>query len=244
MMKIKHPTVSVIVPNYNYASYLEQRIESVLNQTFQDFELILLDDASSDESVEILERYKTNEHVTHFVVNERNSGSPFIQWEKGLEMAGGEFIWIAESDDWADLSFLEKCVSKLKEHPDASLCFTNALFVNEYGQVIENKWAKKHLIYPSKDFQVYDGKAYVARHLYWYNYIFNASAVVFRKDTALKIDFNRCTRMKYSGDWQFWTEMALQGKVIALFENLDFSEGIANVPRIMAFMLLKIYRNI
>lgn len=221
-MKDARPTVSVIVPNYNYAPYIKQRLDSILNQTFQDFELILLDDASSDESVEILEQYKTNEHVTHFVVNGENSGSTFIQWRKGIEMARGEFIWIAESDDWADLTFLEKCVCRLKECPDASFCFTNALFVNEEGKVIEDKWAKKHLVYPSKEFQIYNGEEYVARHLYWYNYVFNASSVVFRKAVALNVDFEHCARMKYCGDWLFWTKMALLGKVIAVFENLDF----------------------
>ena len=71
------PLVSVIVPNYNYARYLEERIESILAQSFQDFELILLDDCSTDESRSILERYATHPKVSHYVPNEHNSGSPF-----------------------------------------------------------------------------------------------------------------------------------------------------------------------
>lgn len=59
----KEVQVSVIVPNYNYARYLPMRIESILNQTFTDFELILLDDASTDESVSVLEKYRNNKHV-------------------------------------------------------------------------------------------------------------------------------------------------------------------------------------
>lgn len=221
-MKDIQPTVSVIVPNYNYAPYLKQRLDSILNQTYQDFELILLDDASSDNSVDVLEQYRDNEHVTHFVVNKTNSGSPFIQWKKGIEMAKGKYIWIAESDDWADLTFLEKCVDKLNDHPDAAYCFTNAFFVNDEGEKYQEKWAVKHLIYPPREYQVYDGKKYAARHLYWYNYVFNASSVVFRKDIAMKVDFGRYTNMKFCGDWQFWTDMALGGKVIAIFENLDY----------------------
>ena len=61
----KEVQVSVIVPNYNYARYLPMRIESILNQTFTDFELILLDDASTDESVSVLEKYRNNKHVSH-----------------------------------------------------------------------------------------------------------------------------------------------------------------------------------
>lgn len=76
------PTVSVIVPNYCHAPYLEQRIESILQQTFQDFELILLDDCSTDGSREILERYRNHPKVSGIFYNERNSGSPFKQWKK------------------------------------------------------------------------------------------------------------------------------------------------------------------
>ena len=67
-------TISIIVPNYNHAPYLKQRIDSILNQTYQDFELILLDDCSSDKSRDIIESYRTNPHVTQIVYNDNNSG--------------------------------------------------------------------------------------------------------------------------------------------------------------------------
>ena len=71
-MEKKQPLVSVVIPNYNYARYLTRRIESVLQQTFTDYELILLDDASTDGSVEVLERYRGHEHVSQLVVNGEN----------------------------------------------------------------------------------------------------------------------------------------------------------------------------
>ena len=101
------PKVSVIVPNYNYARYLKARIDSILNQTFQDFELILLDDCSTDNSAEVLEGYRTHPLVAHLVVNTQNTGSPFAQWFRGIGLAQGEYIWIAESDDLAEPTFLE-----------------------------------------------------------------------------------------------------------------------------------------
>ena len=72
-MNEKDPLVSVVVPNYNYALYFDARLSSILNQTFQDFELILLDDASTDNSLELLDRYKNDPHVSHFIVNEQNT---------------------------------------------------------------------------------------------------------------------------------------------------------------------------
>ena len=83
------PLVSVIVPNYNYSRYLNSRIDSILAQTFSDYELILLDDASTDDSAQVLEQYGGNEHVTHLIVNEKNSGSPFVQWKRGMENISG-----------------------------------------------------------------------------------------------------------------------------------------------------------
>ena len=94
--------VSIIVPNYNHEKYLDERIQSILNQTYQDFEIIILDDCSTDNSKFVIEKFRNNEHVSHIVYNEQNSGSTFKQWERGFELAKGELIWIAESDDSCD----------------------------------------------------------------------------------------------------------------------------------------------
>jgi len=94
---MKTPLLSIIVPNYNHAVFLPQRLDSIFNQTFQDFEVILLDDQSPDNSVEILQQYaqKYRDKVAHFITNDQNTGNPFVQWKKGIELARGEFIWIA-----------------------------------------------------------------------------------------------------------------------------------------------------
>ena len=84
--RLPEPAVSVIVPNFNHAPYLAQRIDSILAQTFADFELILLDDCSTDSSREVIERYREHPKVAHIVVNERNSGSTFAQWRRGLAL--------------------------------------------------------------------------------------------------------------------------------------------------------------
>lgn len=86
------PFVSVIVPNYNHARYLEQRLDTVFNQTYQNFEVIILDDKSTDNSLEVINRYKDNPHLSQIVVNEQNTGSPFKQWDKGINLAKGVTI--------------------------------------------------------------------------------------------------------------------------------------------------------
>lgn len=110
----KTPLVSIIIPNFNHSRFLRERLESVFNQTFEDFEVILLDDASTDSSVEILEEYAKDPRVSHLVVNKENSGSPFRQWQRGIELSQGKYIWIAESDDSCDPDFLLTCVAMMK----------------------------------------------------------------------------------------------------------------------------------
>jgi len=112
----KTPRVSIIVPNYNHELFLEKRLDSIFTQTFTDYEVILLDDASSDNSISILEKYADHPSVSHFIINDTNSGSPFLQWKKGLSLAKGEFIWIAESDDYCDSNFLEILVPHCEAH--------------------------------------------------------------------------------------------------------------------------------
>lgn len=215
--------VSVIIPNYNYARFLQQRIESVLAQTYTDYEIILLDDASTDDSVSILNHYKTNSRVAHLEINSVNTGSPFAQWQKGISLSRGKYIWIAESDDAADSSFLEKAVSVLNQYPHASFCFLGSHCIDEKGNELStdfDRWTSKQLRRPY-NLGVFDGEDYIKHNLYWRNYIYNASGVVFRKQCFEQIKDLSCFSMRYSGDWLFWIEMARQGAVLEVYEKMN-----------------------
>ena len=219
-----HPVeVSVIIPNYNYARFLRQRIESVLAQTYTNYEIILLDDASTDDSMSILNHYKTNSRVTHLEINSVNTGSPFAQWQKGISLSRGKYIWIAESDDAAESSFLEKAVSVLNQYPRASFCFLGSHCIDEKGNQLStdfDRWTSKQLRHPH-NIGVFDGEDYIKHNLYWRNYIYNASGVVFRKQCFEQIKDLSCFSMRYSGDWLFWIEMAKQGMVVEVYEKLN-----------------------
>ncbi len=219
-----HPVeVSVIIPNYNYARFLQQRIESVLAQTYTDYEIILLDDASTDDSVSILNHYRTNSRVAHLEINSVNTGSPFAQWQKGISLSRGKYIWIAESDDAADSSFLEKAVSALNQYPQASFCFLGSHCIDEKGNELStdfDRWTSKQLCRPH-NIGIFDGEDYIKHNLYWRNYIYNASGVVFRKQCFERIKDLSCFSMRYSGDWLFWIEMARQGVVLEVYEKLN-----------------------
>ena len=105
--------VSVIMPNYNHAPYLKQRMDSILAQDYPEFEIIMLDDASTDESVSILSAYARHPKVKAFLRSETNSANPFVQWQRGLKEATGDYVWIAESDDVAEPTLLSRLVVAL-----------------------------------------------------------------------------------------------------------------------------------
>jgi len=211
------PTVSVIIPNYNHAPYLKERIDSVLNQTYQDFEVIILDDCSPDNSVEVIEQYRSNPHVAHIIVNEQNTGNTFIQWERGISLAKGKYIWIAESDDVAEPQLLEALVGQLEQHPDASVAFCHSQMIDSDSKPLDMTW---HPHGSSGRTEIYDGLWYNKKRMLVKNHIYNASMVVFKKSvfSAIPSDYKK---YRYCGDWLFWTYVCMHGQVIEVCRQLN-----------------------
>ncbi|MCM1517235.1 MAG: glycosyltransferase [Pseudoflavonifractor sp.] len=216
------PTVSVIVPNYNYAAYLPQRLDSILDQTYRDFELIILDDASTDDSRDVIERYRDNPRVSHIVYNDTNTGSPFRQWQKGLALARGRYVWIAEADDWADPTFLHRCVTHLDANPRAAICYTDSVWTDSDGNEIDNQWIRDHMGTSDSESYTYESLSFIKRHLYWQCYIYNASGTVFRRDAAPIDRADLWSNMRYAGDYMFWILTAAKGDVIRIFDRLNY----------------------
>ena len=104
-------TVSVIVPVYNAEKYIETCISSVLNQTFTDFELILIDDGSEDESGHICDEYATKD--TRIRVFHKENGGPSAARNSGLNVAQGEWILFLDSDDWIVPESLQLLMSEV-----------------------------------------------------------------------------------------------------------------------------------
>jgi glycosyltransferase involved in cell wall biosynthesis len=214
------PRVSVIIPNYNHAPYLKQRIGSVLEQTFQDFEVILLDDYSTDDSRAILSEYASLPRVK-VVFNESNGGSVFKQWNKGLRMAAGEYVWIAESDDYADPEFLATLVGILDRNPKLGLAFCDSWRVLA-GEIQEagELWYGEFEAHYKCDFSE-NGISYVCRQMAFFGTIPNASAVVFRRSVALDSGFAD-EGFRLAGDWLFWLNILLRADMAYSSRRLNF----------------------
>ena len=153
--------------------------------------------------------------------NSQNTGSPFAQWAQGIALAKGELIWIAESDDDAELSFLSECVRLLVENPQATLCYTGSYVIDENNNLLSDdfdNWTEAH---KSKPYAIYNGVEFTKRNMYYYNYIYNASGVVFRKAAYEHIADTSWQNMRTCGDWHFWTRMCVGGDVISIHQKLN-----------------------
>lgn len=210
-MNMVVPIVSIVIPNYNHAAYLQERIESILAQTYQQFELLLLDDCSTDDSVKVLNRYRGHPKVSQVVINEINSGSTFKQWAKGIELARGEWVWIAESDDWCEPTLLETLINGIRPVTCVAFCQSIAIQDNEILYINKSKYLN----------QSYQGYDYVREHMLRITTISNASQAIFRKSIYLSID-KSFTTYKFSGDWLFWMLAAQQGEIYVSGKCLNY----------------------
>ena len=209
--------VSVIIPNYCHARYLDERIQSVLSQTYQHFEVIILDDCSPDDgaSKTVIEKYRDNPHVSHIIYNEVNSGSTFKQWETGINLTKGDLIWIAESDDKCEDTLLESLVRQFKQNENLVLAFckTTTFYDDGHNTKLDP--------IPLLSTQVFDGSTFISKYMSHGNPVINASACLFRKNAALAAD-KKYMEFRGAGDRLFWTEISECGDVAVVNEWLNY----------------------
>ncbi len=126
--------VTAIVPNFNHARYLPQRLDSILSQTYPLVDILVLDDCSSDDSRSVIDSY-----VRRFpgrisaVYNTENSGNVFRQWQKGHSLAKGDLVWICESDDYCEPTFIERMINAFRD-PSVMMAFGRIQFTNGQGE--------------------------------------------------------------------------------------------------------------
>ena len=223
--KLSEKKVSVIIPNYNYETYIGERLDSILNQTIRPYEIIFLDDVSSDNSVSVAREILESSGIKHtIIVNESNNGC-FRQWLKGIQHAEGDIIWIAEADDLCESSFLEKLLPFF-EDDQVNLAYAQSEVIYEHGEhsgyvyteytkdLDENKWYADYINHGENE--IIDGLGIK-------NTIPNASGVLFRK-SALEGLENELKNYSISGDWYAYVYAVRIGKIA-------FYSGVLNYHR-------------
>jgi glycosyltransferase involved in cell wall biosynthesis len=196
-------------------------MNSILNQSYQDFEVIILDDCSTDNSREVIENYRSNPKISNIVYNQRNSGSPFVQWNKGILLSRGSLIWIAESDDYCELTFLEETVRKMESYPSAGLVYTQSIERDEISGAESISFEHSPRFKMSFKHSYFEkGLCEITKKLAYENTIPNASAVLFRKSIFEQVGGADET-MKLCGDWFIWVKILLATDVYFIAEPLN-----------------------
>jgi glycosyltransferase involved in cell wall biosynthesis len=199
-----------------------------LHQTCQDFEIIILDDCSTDNSRSIIESYQSHPKIHDITINKKNSGSPFGLWQKGIDLATGDWIWIAESDDIAEPGFLEEALQAIEQFPSLDTFYCDCFIIDENGKALAEKFSdrKNRVFNTSKWSSSYFsiGINEINECLKFDCTINNMSSTVFRK-TLAAAKTAHVDEFHFHGDWFFLLKTVLAG-------NLYYSNKALNHYRI------------
>ena len=206
------PKISVLLPAYNHAQYLSETIESVLNQTYSDFELLISDDCSTDDTAQVIKSY-TDGRITG-VYFEKNQGT-VRALNYLLRMAKGEYIAVLGSDDVWESDKLEKQIAVLEHDRSLAACFSGATIIDGNSEVINDE-----AVFPLNIFNYENrDKAFWLREIYLSGNHFCHSSVLIRSDIHHQIgEYNIAYRQLH--DMDLWVRLLLQYNVFVLDEPL------------------------
>lgn len=203
IMKSGSPKVSVIIPLYNHEKYIGEAVDSVLNQTVQDFELIIINDGSVDNSGTVVEGYN-DERIRYFVQDNQGAHHAI---NRGIECARGEYISILNSDDIYSLDRLDACIEILEKEPLISAVFSHMEWIDgsgghiRYLNGVEDNWLNHH---PDTSFK---NENNILLDLLAGNFLMTTSNLFCRKKIFNEIEGFR--NLRYVHDYDFFLRLCL-----------------------------------
>ena len=219
--------VSVVVPNYNYSKFLIRRLYSILSQTEKIYELIILDDKSTDDSRELIDKvYNSLKQYVNIkkVYNEENSGTPFKQWAKGMSLASGDYIWIAEADDYCDKHMLNSLVGKVKEDSEIYIAYVDTAFTDKNGNITLKSIKPEIDIMKTghwdRDY-VNNGLNEIENFTFLNNTIANVSSCIIKNVDYTDV-YDEIGKYRQAGDWVFYINVMAKGKVAYIDKIMNY----------------------
>ena len=212
----RSPKVSVVVPTYNYARFLDEAIPSVLNQTFTDFELIIVDNCSTDNTDAVVKKYLSDSRVS-FYKNETNLGL-VGNWNKCLEYATGEYIKFLCADDKFHPQILERFVRIMEQHPTIAIVTNYSdIFGEKIGKgrapfvgLVNGQTVRESMLTPGNR-----------------NWLRNPSAVMFRKKDADAVGLFH-PRLFHGTDLEYYLRLLTKGDAYFVPESLSYTRSHSN----------------
>lgn len=226
----KAPTVSVVMPVYNREDLVGRAIESILNQTFTDFEFIIVDDGSSDKTADIVKAFAEQDKRIRFLSYGMNRGVGYAR-QYGLEVARGEFVAIMDSDDWSMPDRLEKSVAFMRDYPEIVAMTAGIRNIKEAplpGTEAEDKYKRERrqqirkFKKTGKKMPLYSvGKmpGFYEVELAFYNSFPNLPSM-FRRDFVKKHHIRYQSHMISAEDYDFWRQIAMSGGKMASIHDV------------------------
>jgi glycosyltransferase involved in cell wall biosynthesis len=203
------PLVSIGIPTYNGTKYLRESVESVLSQTFKDFELVLIDDVSSDETWAIAQEYARKDPRVSAVRNSKKLGL-VANFNRCIELTKGRYVCVWHQDDVMMPQNIEKKVALLEAHPQVSFVHSNVSMIDEQGQVLSEHWeldSRRDYVSAGQEFflkMIQPGKNYVC-----------CPSVLARRECYEKLGRFR-SELYFTCDWELWMRFSLYYDVSCL----------------------------
>ena len=216
---VRSGLVSVVVASYNHAEFLVQRMESLINQSYQNLDILVIDDCSRDNSVAVLRRYEANPKVK-LVFREHNGGWVTVS-NQGVEMSSGEFVIFANCDDDCDPRMIERLVRAMQTHGTAGIAYCRSLLVDEHDRVLGDDFAMRERSFRvrcSADALV-SGKQ-MSRFLLHSCAIPNLSAALIRRECFDAVG-NLSSSYRACSDWDLFFRIAARYDVAYIAEPLN-----------------------
>ena len=219
MKAINNPKkVSVIIPNYNYEKYIIERIDSILFQTYPIYELIILDDCSSDDSRKLIKNIcnELQDIINiRYVFNEKNSGSAFKQWEKSFLEAKGDYVWVCEADDYCSKEFLANIIKPIIADDSVVISYSDTAFINKQGDIIMRSIKPEIDLLKTSHWDnnyVNDGIDEIKNYSFLNCTVANVSSALIKNGDYKKV-FEEASKFKQAGDWLFYISIMEKGKI-------------------------------
>ena len=201
------PLTSIVFTSYNHKEYLRQALESLLNQTYTNFELIIVDDCSTDGSQSILKEYQRDSRV-NLILSKANSGSYVNSSNYGASFAKGDYLLFAQCDDFSEPNQLENLVNSAMNNPDCGVVYSMSNMVDENGHRLGDDYSIRESYFKNevKDSRKIEGKL-MRRFLTYSCVIPNLSAALIKRELYLLVN-GLSTDFLVAADWDFWLKLS------------------------------------
>lgn len=221
------PLVSVGVPVYNAECYLRLALDSLLAQDYENFELLISDNASTDKTEEICREYSARDSRIRYFRNETNIGGP-KNFGRLLELSSGKYFMWSAHDDLRAPTYLSECVSALESNPSAVCCFTSVVFIDEDGKTVEPGYEQGHPRFGLLEHNRRKRVRYLLAHAGWYSFYSLMRTEALRKCGPLQNLLGL--------DLALLFELSLMGPMIKIPKALFFYRVFPNLKTVESIM--------